>query len=193
MQKTNPYHERYLYFDAGASSWSQGAGGPSLEYFSNMWQRHGIVFDDIFAFEATTSADQFYQSIPNLFWSDRTFYQQGYVSSRPEDDTPATPFIPKFIQRQATVDDYVVFKLDIDSPGIEEANIEYLLGPEKGNDAYRWIDELFWEHHVYENPFMRHFWFPPQSPVNQTDPTLKGSYKMFLTLRQLGIRAHSWV
>jgi hypothetical protein len=67
LASSNPYHERYLYFDAGASTWTLGGGGSSLDYFSNMWQRHGIVFDGIYAFEATTPADKFYQSVPNLF------------------------------------------------------------------------------------------------------------------------------
>jgi hypothetical protein len=190
---TNPYHDRYFYFDAGASSWSEGAGGPSLLYFTNMWQRHGIVFDEIYAFEATTPASEFYKTVPNLFWSDRTIYQQGYVSSRLEGDTPSTPFIPKFIQDHTTIQDYVIFKLDIDSPGVEEANIEYLLDSNT-NNAHLWIDELFWENHIYDNPFMRRGWYPNGlQDVNQTDPTLRGSYNAFLKMRMLGIRAHSWV
>jgi hypothetical protein len=190
---TNPYHDKYLYFDAGASSWTKGAGGPSLEYFTNMWPRHGIVFDEIYAFEATTPADKFYQTVPNLFWSDRTMYQKAYVSSRLEDDTSSTPFIPRFIQDHATIQDYVIFKLDIDSPGVEEASIDYLLQQNNSN-AHLWIDELFWEHHIYDNPFMRHYWYPSGNRrINQTDPTMRGSYNKFLRLRQLGIRAHSWV
>lgn len=189
----NRYHKRYLYFDAGASSWTQGLGGASLEYFANVWQRHGIVFDEIYAFEATTSRQDFYQSIPSLFWSDRTVYQQSYVSSRLADDAPSTPFIPKFIQNHATIGDYVVFKLDIDSPGVEEATIEYLVDT-NGSDTYLWIDELFWEHHVYDNPFMRRAWYPDgRGNVNQTDSTMRGSYNLFLKMRKLGIRAHSWV
>ena len=43
--------ERYIpkayYFDAGASSWNSGAGGPSLSYFTEVWKRHGIDFDHI--------------------------------------------------------------------------------------------------------------------------------------------------
>jgi hypothetical protein len=190
--RANPYHDKFLYFDAGASSWSQGEGGASLEYFANMWQRHGIVFDEIYAFEATTSPDEFYKSIPTSFWSNRTTYQQGYVSSRLEDDAPATPFIPKFIQHHATVRDYVIFKLDIDSPGVEEANIEYLVD-NVANNAHLWIDELFWEHHVYENPIMRLNWYSQGWTANQTDPTMRGSYNLFLKMRKMGIRAHSWV
>jgi hypothetical protein len=189
----NRYHDKYLFFDAGASSWSAGAGGASLEYFANMWQRHGIVFDEIYAFEATTSPEEFYRSIPTSFWSNRTTYQQGYVSSRLEDDTPSTPFIPKYIQNHATAQDYVIFKLDIDSPGVEEANIEYLVDS-VANNAHLWIDELVWEHHIYENPFMRWSWFQENGPpVNGTDQSLRGSYNLFLKMRKLGIRAHSWI
>jgi len=42
------------YFDAGASSWNSGAGGPSLSYFTEVWKRHGIDFDIIEAWALCT-------------------------------------------------------------------------------------------------------------------------------------------
>jgi hypothetical protein len=115
------------------------------------------------------------------------------VSSRLEDDSNSTPFLPKFIQNHATIRDYVTFKLDIDSPGVEAANIDFLLDTD-ANNAHLWIDELFWEHHIYDNPFMRLYWFGTREErSNLTDQTMIGSYKYFLRLRKLGIRAHSWV
>ena len=47
-----------LYFDAGASSWVAGQGGPSLSYFAKVWARHGINWDHIEAWEGSTSTDK---------------------------------------------------------------------------------------------------------------------------------------
>ena len=46
------------YFDAGASSWSTGFGGPSLNYFTTIWRRHGIDFDHIEAWEGSTTPER---------------------------------------------------------------------------------------------------------------------------------------
>lgn len=40
-----PRAKKLLYFDAGASSWDEGDGGPSLKYFTNTWARQGMTFD----------------------------------------------------------------------------------------------------------------------------------------------------
>jgi len=34
--------QKAYYFDAGASAWNIGGGGPSLHYFTTVWKRHGI-------------------------------------------------------------------------------------------------------------------------------------------------------
>jgi hypothetical protein len=173
------------YFDAGASNWLQGAGGPSLSYFVAIWQRHGFEFDHIFAFEMTTSLEQFYNSVP-LTYKSRTVYQQAAVSSQPEQDSAQTPFLPKFIERTTRESDYVLFKLDIDSPTVEDGQIEYILK----NRVH--IDELFWEHHVAGNYLMDEYWnnTPGNPPSNLS---LRQSYELFLRMRKQGIRAHSWV
>ena len=63
---TNPAEEgqKKYYFDGGASSWSAGQGGPSLSYFTSIWNRHGIDFDHIEAWEGSTTSAKFYSSVP---------------------------------------------------------------------------------------------------------------------------------
>jgi len=181
--RTTRNHNQALYFDAGASSWSAGSGGPSLKYFYNIWERSGIEFDDIYAFEMTTPVDSFYESVP-FYHRGYTHYQQCAVSSKPEDDSAETPFIPNMIKRMATKEDYVLFKLDIDSPSVENGNIDFVL-----SDENNYIDELIWEHHISGNYLMVE-WGPPE---DQDQVSLRGSYDYFLKMRQKGIRAHSWV
>lgn len=85
----------------------------------------------------------------------------------------------------AEQDDYVLFKLDIDSPLVEDGSIRYILE----SDTIR-VDEIAWEHHVKGNPIMRQTWL--KGGV-MADMTLRESYDLFLRMRLKGIRAHSWV
>lgn len=175
--------DRRLYFDAGASDWNNGSGGPSLKYFVNVWQRSDIKFDEIYAFEMTTEATKFYETVPQEYKLIAN-YQQCAVSSQPQDHSKEHPFLPYLIKEKAKDDDYVLFKLDIDSPHVENGNIDFILQDE---DTH--IDELVWEHHVAGNYLMTE-WGDPKL-LDQV--SLRGSYDYFLKMRQKGIRAHSWV
>jgi len=171
------------YFDAGASSWGDGSGGPSLKYFWNIWARHSIDWNNVFAYEMTTSVDEFYQTLP-VALKDTIHYQQCAVSSSPNDDSPEHPFLPLEIKRRTSKDDYVFFKLDIDSPSVEDGNIYYIL-----NDPDNHIDEVAWEHHIRGNYLLTE-WGPPEK---LPDVSMRESYEMFLQMRLKGIRAHSWI
>jgi hypothetical protein len=131
---------KILYFDAGASNWNAGAGGPSLSYFTTIWNRHGMDFDRIQAYELTTPPKDFYQTVPPHF-QNKTIYRQCAVASFADQETIDHPFLPNEIARIAKPDDFVFFKLDIDSPDVEDGSILYILN----NTVH--IDELFWEHH----------------------------------------------
>lgn len=173
-----------LYFDAGASSWGIGPGGPSLHYFWQVWKRHGIDFDHVYAYEMTTTEKEFYETVPDHDTRKKVHYKQCAVSSDPDIDTEEQPFLPKLIKRVASSkDDYVLFKLDIDSPEVEARNIDFIL-----QDDDNVIDELAWEHHVDGNYLMLGQW-----GNITTHMSLLESYQYFLKLRQKGIRAHSWV
>lgn len=176
-----PVESKKLYFDAGASRWSSGEGGPSLSFFTEVWKRHGIEFDHIECWEGTTRPDKFYSTVPQEF-QDRTHYNQQYIASSPHD---RGPFVPSVIKSLAKKEDYVLFKLDIDSGDVERGTVEHLLNhPE--NLAF--VDEFVWEHHVEGNYLMKHAW------KNSTDDmSIYDSYQYFLRLRQKGVRAHSWV
>lgn len=176
---------KVLYLDAGASSWGEGDGGPSIQFFVRAWERQGIAFDRIQAYEMTTSPKEFYQSVPDEF-QNITVYRQCAVSSSPESETIDHPFLPHEIERIASggTDDYVIFKLDIDSARVEAGSIQYLL-----EHPSIIAHEVAWEHHVDGNPIMRRIW----GKNEVANMTLRQSYELFLRMRQKGIRAHSWV
>jgi hypothetical protein len=178
-----PRSSKMLYFDAGASSWDEGDGGPSLKYFTKIWARQGIDFDAVRAYEMNTTAEVFSATVPEEF-RERTVFQQCAVSSSPEEASSDHPFLPLEISRIAQDDDYVLFKLDIDSPLIEDGSIRYILKHDTK------VDEIAWEHHVSGNPIMKRIW---KRGGVVADMTLRESYELFLQMRQKGIRAHSWV
>jgi hypothetical protein len=130
------------YFDAGASDWNNGHRGSSLVYFHDMWLRHGHVFDGIYAYEIGTTVEDFYETTP-VQLKERVHYQQCAVVSSPEEEVLGEkPFLPAVIKRVASAPDYVLFKLDIDMPNIEQGTIDFIL-----NDPNNFIDEIAWEHH----------------------------------------------
>ena len=174
-------HRKALLFDAGASDWSSGKGGPSLSYFAAVWQRWSIVWDHIEGWECTTPEAKFYDTVPNE-WKAKTVYHQQCISTTPTE----YPFVPTVIRQQADKEDYVLFKLDIDSKEVETAIVDHLLSGD--NDDLSYIDEFVWEHHV-DNYLMAVHW---QSSQDMTK-TIADSYDYFLRLRQKGVRAHSWV
>lgn len=181
---TKPTAEKSYYFDAGASSWTAGQGGPSLSYFAAVWKRHGIDFDHIEAWEGGTSTQKFYGTVPAEY-KDRTHYQQQLISSQPTSEG-GNPFVPTVIKSMAKKEDYVLFKLDIDSGPVEQGTVDFLLDP--ANDEIEYIDEFLWEHHV-DNYIMHGHW------EGGIDWSLKisDSYMYFLKMRQKGVRAHSWI
>jgi len=203
-------NERKLYFDAGASNWSKISKGSSLQYFYNMWKRQGIEWDHIFAYEMTTSPDEFWETVPEEH-RELITYRQCAVSSAPqqqqqqqqqednsnhniinnnskeEEEEEEHPFLPYEIRRHAKAEDYVLFKLDIDSYGIEVGTIEYII-----NDPDNFIDEVVFEHHVSGNYLMRPEWGDTIAGSGE-EVSLLESYQLFLAMRRKGIRSHSWV
>ena len=179
----------YYYFDAGASSWTSGAGGASLSVLISQFGKNNIHFDHVEAWEGTNPEATFYKDVPNEY-RERVQYHQAWVSSNPNSTDPAKPFIPNVIANITKTDDYVFFKLDIDSLGIETGVVDFYLSNE-GIDHVQHVDEFAWEHHVRGNYIMaRRGWCPGACDRSKS---LKQSYEYFLSLRKKGIRAHSWV
>lgn len=110
----------------------------------------------------------------------------------PVDPTPNARFNPwRTLRQVATPADYVVVKIDIDNTPIERALVEQLLA-DRGLSSL--VDEFFHEHHVRDSPMMHQGWAPHSAPrADRPMQTLAQSYELFSRLRQLGIRAHSWV
>lgn len=82
------------------------------------------------------------------------------------------------------------FKLDIDQNEIENTVAQTIIA---SHAQYPSIAagqfEFFFEQHV-DLPMMRPYW---KKTATESGCTVGDSYKLFLQMRKLGIRAHGWV
>ena len=144
-------------------------------WFYEYFRLHSLCFDRIIAFEAREYKPQAYwNQIPDDVMGLLTFINRGVETTG--------KFNPwNILKSIAKVDDYVIIKLDIDTPTLEIDLINQVL-----NDASisSLIDEMFFEMHVTVNEMVR-FW-------GRVRGELKDSYVVFRKLRETGIRMHSW-
>ena len=178
---------RSLLFDVGAGLWNQGPGGGSLRWLVTAYEANGIQFDRILAWEATnhTGAEMF-RRMPLKVMDTISYYNV------PVDDAaPTAPHNPlRALRYIARAEDFVVLKLDMDPRSdIEESLIAQLIADEGLSSL---VDELYYEHHVFLSPMIQKGWGDALLRAGSTQ-TLATSYNIFSKLRELGIRAHSWV
>lgn len=168
------------YFDLGASLYNSGAGGASQSWFVEQYERRGVRWDGIYAWEAAPlNAVDVWGGIP---WSVRPFYHWYNVPVNPVRGHPDNPL--EFILRVAKPWDFVLLKIDIDNTPVEEAIVAEILG---SDTLIGLIDEIYFEHHVNTKP-MNDAW-----GTHGASQTLADSYTIFDTLRRKGVLAHSWV
>ncbi|XP_055339268.1 uncharacterized protein LOC129588879 [Paramacrobiotus metropolitanus] len=197
---TASYHERYAadkeylltawnapetaagkayYFDLGASTYDTGPGGASQKWIVDQYKLRGVDFHRIFAWEAKPyDPETIFQSIPAELH--HTYHWYNFPASA-NPDSHRNPW--NTLQRVVSAEDFVVVKMDIDTPEIENRLVRQLLADPQLQVL---IDDFYFEHHVNATP-MSAFWGPIK------DLYLKDTYEIFLALRQAGIRAHSWV
>jgi len=176
-----PSKGRYFYFDLGASSWVTGAGGVSQAWFHQVYTKCGFpLFNGgYFMWEvAYQHPGNFWGPIPAVIKP----YYHWYNVPASTAQTPENPL--QMIKKLVKKEDFLVLKIDIDSPNIEDAFIEQILADP---ELMTLIDDMFFEHHV-NVPEMGPWGIPATHPVY-----LNATYRLFRKLRLGGIVAHSWV
>jgi hypothetical protein len=113
------------------------------------------------------------------------FYNVPISANQSHGDSPI-----RFLQHMATVEDFVAFKLDIDSPNYEMPIAQSLLHDPLVTAL---VDEFFFELHFRCEVMTSCGWgkrVPAESHGLKLDrPDVM---RFFLQLRQQGIRAHIW-
>eukprot|EP00756_Hemistasia_phaeocysticola_P010981 Hpha_TRINITY_DN15071_c0_g2::TRINITY_DN15071_c0_g2_i2::g.125299::m.125299 len=187
---------RVLYFDAGATSWTadldwgrhvlnhEMVPESSLAFIWKEFRQRGWEVDMCYAWEPAGNASKVWADLPTDILPRMAFHGYGIDIKR------GNPL--DFVRKHARKEDFVIFKLDIDTPALETAIVKQLLAEP---DLWELVDEFFWEHHTLGNPLMqRHIgWLFASDEIKKHGEDLSQSYEYFRRLREVGIRAHSWV
>lgn len=172
-----------FYFDAGASDWTSGAGGASQSWFHSIFTERGITFDGGMYLWEVTKHDpvHIFNLLPNFLIP---FYHWYNIPCSAEKGNANNPI--DMIKKLCKPRDFVVFKLDIDTPGVELPLMQQLV---EDDVAIGLIDEMFFEYHVRDK-YMGPIWGPSSGNM---PGDMQTAYDLFLKLRQKGLRIHSWV
>ena len=172
-------------FDVGASVYDSGLGGDSQKWFVENYRRKGIEFDHIYGWEAETIDPlEQWNSVPPEIMRKTSWYN---IAASSEKENPNNPWT--FVREIAKAEDFVAVKIDIDTPEIEIELVSQLL---EDPILLNLVDELYFEHHVHGSPMQYQGWGDLRNQ-NVSHPGVEDSYKIFKTLRERGVRAHSWV
>jgi hypothetical protein len=171
-----------ILMDIGASlyiGWHGDPGYSSARWFVDRFKRHRVSFDRIVSFELQKhDPDHIYLNVPDDILPHYIYFNQGV------EKTPDGRWNPWRILRGmgATPADYVVIKLDIDVPDIENPLVDQIRNDPR---LLGLVDEMFYEHHV-DVKAMRPAW------GTNLSLTMLDSYRLFAALRSKGVRMHSW-
>eukprot|EP00240_Pyramimonas_obovata_P006431 CAMPEP_0118929802 /NCGR_PEP_ID=MMETSP1169-20130426/6696_1 /TAXON_ID=36882 /ORGANISM="Pyramimonas obovata, Strain CCMP722" /LENGTH=306 /DNA_ID=CAMNT_0006872057 /DNA_START=330 /DNA_END=1251 /DNA_ORIENTATION=- len=162
---------RNFFFDLGASTYLTGGGGASLSWFIDEYRNRGIQFDRVIAWEAKVQPPlQIFADFPNEVLARLSYFN---VPVSPREGDPHHPLsMLRLLCRQQ---DFVVLKIDIDMPTIEEALVGQILAD---HSLSALIDEIYFEHHVTGTPMTR-FWGA------EVGANIVESYNVFTSLRKL--------
>jgi len=171
-----PTRRAYL-FDLGATVWGDNWNG--IKWLVGTYAAAGIVFDEIFAWEAKAMENAaFFDGMPADVVGRTHFYNM------PVSNVPGSATNPLTILSRLNADDFIVFKLDIDAPALEEDFVATIQAD--GRLSAR-IDEFYFEHHVGGgHPMDSCCW------GGNVRGNLNTSIELFQRLREKGVRANSW-
>lgn len=195
---------RVLLFDMGASRGFMGVPGgvfdtlpnggakgggraPSVPFLYTMFKDRCLEPDAIFAWEMNKGCTEreFWGELPPDIRHKVRFYELPVTEGELHDSIAGTLEPASFLQMLKAVarhEDYVVVKLDVDTPFVEQTIITTLTAR---LDLAGLIDELFFEYHFNTREFdLWHF-----GQAGTVDTALATMHK----LRTLGIRAHFWI
>lgn len=178
-----PRARQNFLIDIGSSAYGSWRGDPTAvgaSWFVERFHRHGLSFDWVISYEYTKhDPDEIYSNVPADLLPHYIYFNQ------PVEKTPGGKWNPWRILKGmgARPEDYVVIKLDIDAPDIENPLIDQLM---KDDSLLKVVDEVFYEHHVNTKVMLPH-WGTQGSTILMAD-----SYRNFGELRTKGVRMHSW-
>jgi hypothetical protein len=175
-----------FFFDAGAHISREKGGdhqhydlmGGNTDWLVN-WYGPNVTFDHVYAWALPTTPANFDTVDPRLV--PRLHYYPHGVSEKDGDAFN----VLTVIKERCRPEDFVVFKLDIDTP-IEEIIAEKAMSDP---EIIALVDEFYWEKHI-RNPVMKKHKLGGYGEPGKTD--LAAWYDTVIPARKRGFRMHSW-
>ena len=172
---------RFVFVDIGASpTFHQRERKLPVGDLLALYRKFGFYFDHIYAFEkSNVEPAKVYDVIPGEWLSAFHWINVG-VDSNP--NSKLHPF--EFIASEFTEDDFVVVKMDIDTPPIELPLAQQLL--ENANYS-NLVDVFYFEMHVHLKEIM------PWWGWNLVAGSVYDALAMFTEFRKKGVASHFWI
>lgn len=182
---------RNLLFDLGCAKYIapmtklQTMGGgirPSLPLLEAIYRRSCVTFDGIWAWEASPmNPTAWWKRVPNATRRVLNFINKPVT---------AQEFLGT-LEKEANPEDFVVLKLDIDTPGLEDEVIRTIIGTPRLSDL---VDELHYEYHVSLRMLSNSTAAKSQAiHYGMSTTTVQEALATMQRLRASGIRSHFWV
>ena len=168
------YAGRKYLIDAGTNMYGTG-----LAWLVGAYQRVGITFDEIFAWEASpVNASAYWGGVPQDAARKLHFMN---IPIQAEAGAPMNPLT--WIRDIYRRGDFVVFKLDIDNDPVESELIAQIAG---SADLASMSAEMFYEKHYSEPAMAGYLGFDGQAAP------YAAAVQMLGDLRARGVRMHYW-
>lgn len=181
LDKASSGARKTYILDAGASTTWQA----STAWFHCAYASQGIHTDQLFSWEFVVA------SPPSVWWSSVPphVYPRVHFFNVPITHKEGHPDNPlELIRRVARREDFVAFKLDIDTPSIEIPLALQLL---RDQDLLGLVDEFFFELH-YKSAVMERYWHDVPNEYDGLVLDVVHALELFTKLREAGVRAHFW-
>jgi hypothetical protein len=172
---------RLIIADLGSTTFLYSLSGPSQSYLYEKYTSFGYTnLERFLAWEAKSypKTQGYFDQVPVEVMPHYQFYNVKIDAKKGSRYNPLT-----HIKGIAKPRDFVSLKLDVDNSDIEFGLIEQIISDPR---VYGLIDEFFFEHHSNVKEFQ---W----AWKEQVRGSMADGYKFFRKMRELGIRAHSWI
>ena len=175
---------KLILLDMGAALDFHGNNQPIVTLM-RQYEKFGFVFDHIYGFEISKKdpKEVYETSLPEEYMASYHWINVGVSAEEGHKLNPLHSILKKFSE-----DDFVVVKLDIDTPAVELPLFRQLLEDKDGIYS-KIIDQFYFEHHHYLGDLAPNW---KCGRPNKCNGTVADSLEMFSTLRKNGITAHYW-
>jgi hypothetical protein len=181
--KLRPHSNKVL-IDMGASLdfHNNSTTKPPMLEILELYEKFGFNFDHVYAFEVTPvdPKEVFEELLPEKYMPSYHWINTGVNATESSKMNPLRSILKRFSE-----DDFIVVKLDIDTPFIEIPLVQQILEGGEDNIYHRLIDVFYFEHHVHLGELAREWDLTMEG-------TVKDSLDLFYALRKKGISAHFW-